>query len=228
MYSFTFLLTSFLLFGAFGKDIQHRNRRFVLGSYTSTVTEVSTVTSLIPSSCVQMDATLLPCRGVRFLNFPQFAANRRSANESVPESKLEQTLHTTQLGWGEYLGLYAPTVTVTDTKIAVTTVEDPRIVVTFAVKGCRPMELPNNLKRCPEEALPTIAIQDILATSTVGIVPSPTVQTTTENTKLINIDDANVASYPVNSIDETSDNLEGTARISDNLETVEATAPLSL
>lgn len=55
---------------------------------------------------------------------------------------------TTKLGWGEYFGIYAPTVTVTQLELQTTFVKDPRIVVTYAVKGCRPHKIPDDLDRC--------------------------------------------------------------------------------
>lgn len=54
---------------------------------------------------------------------------------------------TTKLGWGEYFGIYAPTVTVTQLELQTTFVKDPRIVVTYAVKGCRPHKIPDDLDR---------------------------------------------------------------------------------
>jgi len=38
-------------------------------------------------------------------------------------------------GWGEYLGLYRPTVTVTELKIHPTTVLDQRVMVTYDIRG---------------------------------------------------------------------------------------------
>lgn len=72
------------------------------------------------------------------------------------------------------MGIYAPTVTVTHTELKTTTVEDPRIVVTFAVKGCRPLRLPMDLNRCEVEASSTVAIQEIIPTSTVASHVVPT------------------------------------------------------
>ncbi|XP_044269664.1 uncharacterized protein LOC123014557 [Tribolium madens] len=144
------------------------NGRFFGYTYTSTVVKSNVVTSLVPSSCVQVEPTLPPCRSVRFLRLPKLpsitfnypSSNRVISNISEPELK------TTALGWGEYFGLYAPTVTVTRTDLHITTVEDPSVVVTYAVKGCRPLKLPLDLDRCPEERS-TFSIEEILATSTV-------------------------------------------------------------
>lgn len=57
------------------KDVAHREPRFIRGTYTKTIVENKVVTSLIPSSCVYLDATLPPCRNVRYMNFPDFLSN---------------------------------------------------------------------------------------------------------------------------------------------------------
>ena len=53
--------------------------------------------------------------------------------------------------WGEYLGLVAPTTTITSTYYFTTTVVDPRTTLVFKVQGCRPSNLPLNLQLCHEE-----------------------------------------------------------------------------
>lgn len=63
---FNFLIVTCVICG----NIPKRDPRFIRGTYTSTVFEKHVVTSLVPSSCVYVDATLPPCRNVRFLNFP--------------------------------------------------------------------------------------------------------------------------------------------------------------
>lgn len=62
------------------------------------------------------------------------------------EPKQETSLDV-PLSWAEYFGLYAPTVTATHTEFQTVTVKDPRIVVTFAVKGCKPLKIPDDLDR---------------------------------------------------------------------------------
>lgn len=47
--------------------------------------------------------------------------------------------------------------------------KDPNVVVTFAVKGCRPSALPRNLEACP-----SITIEEILPTSTIPTLIHPT------------------------------------------------------
>lgn len=69
-----------------------------------------------------------------------------SDTQLQPETKSEP-LQSTPLGWGEYLGLYAPTVTLKQTKLVTTMVPDPRVVLTYSVKGCKPEKFPNDLER---------------------------------------------------------------------------------
>lgn len=69
----------------------------------------------------------------------------QSDKKSEPE--LEPGFDVTALGWAEYFGFYAPTVTVTHTEMQTVTAKDPRIVVTFAVKGCKPLRIPDGLDR---------------------------------------------------------------------------------
>ncbi|XP_050515237.1 uncharacterized protein LOC126890386 [Diabrotica virgifera virgifera] len=152
------------------KEIKHRVPRFIGGTYTSTVTSTKMITSLVPSSCVYVDPTLQPCRSVRFLNFPQFDTIREYFNnKSSPFRARSDKTETTQLGWGEYLGIYQPTVTVTEIELQTAIVQDPRVAVTYAVKGCRPLKLPNDIDRCEIQAPSTIPILEILPTSTVAV-----------------------------------------------------------
>lgn len=55
------------------KNIEERTGRWYK-TYTKTVLETNIVTSTIPASCIQVDPTLLPCRNVRYMNFPQIFA----------------------------------------------------------------------------------------------------------------------------------------------------------
>ncbi|RZC37367.1 hypothetical protein BDFB_013403 [Asbolus verrucosus] len=139
--------------------------------YTSTVTVSKIITSLVPSSCVHIDATLPPCKTVRYLKLPNLPALsfHNTANEEIV-SRIDPKIATTPLGWGEYFGFYAPTVTVTKTDYHITKVEDPSVVVTFAVKGCRPLQLPMamDINMCPQESTSSILIEEILQTSTVS------------------------------------------------------------
>ncbi|XP_063920577.1 uncharacterized protein LOC135135452 [Zophobas morio] len=148
------------------EELRGRGRLF-RNTYTKVVTVSQVTTSLIPSSCVRVEATLPPCRNVRYLKFPQlptFSINRPTQVTTTNESAVE----TTPLGWGEYFGLYAPTVTVTTTDLHISTVQDPSVVVTFVVKGCRPLKLPMDLDRCPQEQ--PLSIEEALQTSTVSPV----------------------------------------------------------
>lgn len=77
--------------------------------------------------------------------FRQSVTEDDSGRKSEPE--LITGFEATALGWAEYFGFYAPTVTVTQTELQTVTARDPRIVVTFAVKGCRPLRIPDDLDR---------------------------------------------------------------------------------
>ncbi|KAJ8930919.1 hypothetical protein NQ314_016243 [Rhamnusium bicolor] len=148
MHSFLVLLVNILLiFNVFCKNVQHRDPRFLRGTHTTTINKTHTVTKTVPSSCVQVDATLPPCRNVRFMRFPSFNSNEIDNDDARPQPKSEPSIYITTLNWAEYFGVYAPTATVNVTTIETTVVQDPRIVVSFAVKGCRPIRLPMSLSR---------------------------------------------------------------------------------
>lgn len=81
---------------------------------------------------------------------------------------MQTAIETTPLGWGEYLGIYAPTVTTTAVHLETVTMMDPRTVVTFSVRGCKPSRLPMDLGTCPESAepiLPTRVTQEVMTTT---------------------------------------------------------------
>lgn len=85
------------------------------------------------------------------------------------DSVIEPTIETTPLGWGEYLGFVAPTVTTTAIHVETTTMMDPRTIVTFSVRGCKPSRLPLDLETCPpspKPILPTRTSKEVM-TSTV-------------------------------------------------------------
>ncbi|KAK9739126.1 hypothetical protein QE152_g9224 [Popillia japonica] len=144
-------------------------------SYTKTVIRPYTVTTLVPSSCVHVEATLPPCRNVRFLgNFPGFgSSSSESTTEGAKSASVKTTavadneVQTTPLSWGEYLGLSAPTVTLNVTKITTATVLNPRVTVTFSIRGCRPQRMPLDLEKCPIQ--PTATALPIVPTSTVNV-----------------------------------------------------------
>lgn len=71
------------------------------------------------------------------------------------------------MSWGEYFGFRAPTVTVTITDLHVSTVEDPSVVVTYAIKGCQPFSLAIDMNKCPPKLESSVSIEEILPTSTV-------------------------------------------------------------
>lgn len=93
----------------------------------------------------------------------------------VAEKKMEPVQNST--GWGQYLGLLPPSVTVTNTKLAVTRMLDPGTVLTFSVSGCRPSKLPLDLPRCPDDNLimPTPSVINIITTTV--FYEKPTAQT---------------------------------------------------
>nr|XP_022910306.1 uncharacterized protein LOC111421395 [Onthophagus taurus] len=133
------------------RNVNEEKPRLFGYSYTTTVIKPHIITSFIPSSCVQVDATLPPCRIMRsFSSFPSLEKSRSltsSLNTTIMTPK-EDKVQTTPLSWGEYLGIYAPTVTVTSTQVIITTVVDPGVQVTYAIKGCKPKVLPAGLERC--------------------------------------------------------------------------------
>ncbi|KAF5269501.1 hypothetical protein FQA39_LY08690 [Lamprigera yunnana] len=155
-----------------------RKPRWFGRTYTETKVQTDTITSIMPSSCVHVEATLPPCRGFR--NLPSFPEFMRREVHPIPneerqlvESKIDNTVilapvnQTTSVGWGEYLGLVGPTITVTEMNFRTTTVVDNRIVVTFSVKGCRPSRLPMDLDRCP---LSQYSVDEIVPTSTSSAI----------------------------------------------------------
>lgn len=93
----------------------------------------------------------------------------QSLKNATTPKELQRTISQTDLSWGEYIGMVRRTVTVVQPVIQTKTLKDPNVVVTFAVKGCRPSVLPRNLESCP-----SISIEEILPTSTVaqGIRPT--------------------------------------------------------
>lgn len=91
-----------------------------------------------------------PCNIIISISFCRFF--RQSITEGKTETKSElenpeDVLDISTLSWAEYFGFYAPTVTVTQTELQTVTAKDPRIVVSFAVKGCKPLRIPNDLDR---------------------------------------------------------------------------------
>jgi len=164
--SFLFILT------VNGKNIDNANEnregKMFGYQYTSTTTLTKMLTSMIPSSCVQVEASLPPCRNVRNMDaFPRFMSGR-VLEEGFARQEILPSIHTTALGWGEYFGIYAPTVTITAVNIQTTTVADPKTIVTFSVRGCRPSRLPLDLNLCPKQDIsPTPATQTTIETTTV-------------------------------------------------------------
>lgn len=190
---------------SFADENEARSGRWFGYRYTITVTEQEAVTSLIPSSCVHVEPSLPPCRSVRILeSFPRFIGSERKNGRQLavvpqqPAAAPTPIVHTTELGWGEYLGFYAPTVTVSTLKQLVTTILDPRVVVTFSVKGCKPSRLPLDLMECqgsgqnviiqPTATIPQLVTQtvrpiDTNVLSLVNIAPLQSTNTMVETSE---------------------------------------------
>ncbi|KAK5642994.1 hypothetical protein RI129_009161 [Pyrocoelia pectoralis] len=148
-------------------------------TYTETQVQTDIITSILPSSCVHVEATLPSCRGLRNLEtFPEFVGREIhpkhiKGRELVQQPQVvnndQQHLatqnETKAVGWAEYLGLVGHTITVTEIRLRTTTVIDPHTVVTFSVKGCKPSRLPMELDRCPvnqfnvDEIVPSSVLQ---------------------------------------------------------------------
>ncbi|KAB0795996.1 hypothetical protein PPYR_10057 [Photinus pyralis] len=155
-----------LVSGVFSKSAYRpREPRMFWRSYTETMVVTDVVTSILPSSCVHVEPTLPACRGLRNLEtFPEFVGREIHSNQVKGRQLVQPPLvvdkdhhqlmlaplnETRVVGWAEYLGLVGATFTVTEVHLKTTTVIDPRTVVTFSVKGCRPSRLPMELDRCP-------------------------------------------------------------------------------
>lgn len=124
-----------------------------------------------PNICSSVSFILRKCSFYKFLISirSQYTANgiaEEKAEPLIPEHS------TTALSWGEYLGIYAPTLTVTKLILETTTVQDARVMVTYAIRGCKPVKLPLDLMVCPQEDTNAFSIQDIIPTSTVSMASS--------------------------------------------------------
>ncbi|CAH0547297.1 unnamed protein product [Brassicogethes aeneus] len=175
--------------------------------YTFTVLKTDIQTSYTPSSCVQVEPTLPPCRNVRYLKFPSFVT--KPSPQNIERTIEGNQIFTTKLNWVEYLGIYAPTVTVTDTLFKTTTVEDPRVVVTFAVKGCRPLRLPDDLSTCEMENPSSVTVEEILPTSTVAsnFVPASNYDPVANIQDIINSNNNDLDSVNFDPVQPSSDTV---------------------
>lgn len=88
--------------------------------------------------------------------------------KAVPEPEIIST----SLGWMQYLGFTGRTVTKVEHLVKTVVAQDPNVVVTFSIKGCKPSELPEGINRC--DPPPSISTEKILPTSTVGFMITPT------------------------------------------------------
>lgn len=86
------------------------------------------------------------------------------------KTEIEPEVRSTSLGWMEYLGFTGHTVTKVEHLLKTVIIEDPNVAVTFSIKGCKPSELPMSMNRCQ----PPIQFEEILPTSTVESVITPT------------------------------------------------------
>lgn len=97
----------------------------------------------------------------------------RNSGENVgnstiaPEKRIGNVSISNSTGWGHYLGLMPPTVTVTNIRLEITRMIDPGTVLTFSVSGCKPSKLPLDLPKCPENEsiTPTPSIANIQTTT---------------------------------------------------------------
>lgn len=108
---------------------------------------------------------------LRFILFSSQNIANVTPNQYLKEA-VEPEITTTPLGWMEYLGFTDYTVTKVEHVTETVIVQDPNVVVTFSIKGCKPSELPRNIIRC--DPPPSITIEEILPTSTVGYAITPT------------------------------------------------------
>lgn len=109
-----------------------------------------------------------------------FRSNKQNiSTNSSAESKIQSTV----LNWGEFFGFYPPTVTVTREVNQITTVQDPSVVVTYAIKGCVPQKMHMDMSRCPQESI--IPTMEVLETSTVPSDIFPTKTLDDENTSTV-------------------------------------------
>lgn len=83
-----------------------------------------------------------------------------------PEKKQEPIASSSAQSWGNYL--LPPSVTVTDLKLQITRMYDPRTVLTYSISGCKPSRLPLDLPKCPEDGSisPTPSVASVI-TSTI-------------------------------------------------------------
>ncbi|XP_066250547.1 uncharacterized protein [Euwallacea similis] len=164
-----------------------RVKRGIWGPVTSTVFKTVEQTHYVPASCVHVSPNLPQCRREKLMYYPSFDANAfklfKIGNQLFPTTTASAEINSTTIiakradnnpqttqGWGEFLGFYRPTITVTELKIHPTTVLDSRIMVTYDIRDCKPRELPSNLPQCTEEKEP----MEIVPTSTVSFI-KPTI-----------------------------------------------------
>ncbi|CAH2007729.1 unnamed protein product [Acanthoscelides obtectus] len=248
MYRIYIVLVQCLLVGVFAREVPqiindspldnyssdtHLNRqpRFIREAVTQTVYQDKVVTSLVPSSCVYVDPSLPPCRNVRYLRFPSFITtglNQQFGPIDAPPAsdKSGGQINSTSLSWGEYLGFYPRTETVTKINLHTTVVQDPRIMVTFAVKGCKPLKIPGDLNRCADEGMTPLPIQEILPTSTVALTYTKTALPIDNNLSNHRLEPELYTNKNVNEIDENVGYIESSTVIRENLEASKATQPL--
>lgn len=137
--------------------------------------------------------------------------------------RTESRIKSTPLSWGEYFGFHAPTVTVTITDLHVSTIEDPSIVVTYAIKGCRPFSLSfkNNMNKCSPDLQSSVFIQDILPTSTVVLPSKIATETVLPTQTMTNIIETTLSINVTNSNDNLFNNTQSTDQ-SDNINVLQS------
>ncbi|KAL1517478.1 hypothetical protein ABEB36_001240 [Hypothenemus hampei] len=160
-----------------------RIKRGIFGTVTSTVYKTIEDKHYVPASCIHIAPNLPDCRNVRFINnYPNnfnffgtiLLPINQNSTQNVTNSELEANVTTANVqGWGSFLGLYRPTITVTELKLHPTTVLDPRIIVTYDIRGCKPQSLSYDLPKCEKEEN-SLEFVEVVPTSTVGIDIQPT------------------------------------------------------
>ena len=119
----------------------------------------------------------------------------------------------------EYLGIVAPTVTVTSTYLKTALVYDPKVLVTYSIKGCKPARLPTDLNLCPQAAdvtaqegiVPTqVSQKPPSSTTSPNLTPSGNVEEVqggeTVEEELLAVSTLPTEALPTNKVNKINDN----------------------
>lgn len=88
--------------------------------------------------------------------------------EAKSSNDEEEKVVSTSLSWPEWIGLYAPTVTINKTSTKTTTLVNQNVVVTFSLGGCQPLSTPAGLDRCHIAPSATARYLPITPTATLN------------------------------------------------------------